>query len=190
VKGERHIVVGITGASGIIYAVRLLEELSAATSIQLSVILTPYAQQVAAVELGGPIPIPARAQLYDLHQMDAPFASGSNPPDAMVIIPCTMGTLARIAHGTSETLLLRAADVVLKERRKLILVPREAPLNRIHLQNMLALTDAGGVILPACPAFYHRPQTVKEVVDSVVGRVLDHLGLSNRLVSRWQESEP
>lgn len=181
--------VGITGASGIPYAVRLLEELSVVASIRVSVILTPYAQQVAAIELEGPIPIPSKIPVYDPHQMDAPFASGSNPPDAMVVIPCTMGTLGRIAHGTAETLLLRAADVVLKERRKLILVPRETPLNRIHLQNMLALIDAGAIILPACPAFYHRPQTVKEVVDSVVGRVLDHLDIPHRLVSPWRATE-
>jgi 4-hydroxy-3-polyprenylbenzoate decarboxylase len=119
--------------------------------------------------------------------MNAPFASGSNPPDAMVIIPCTMGTLGRIAHGLSDDVLLRAADVVLKEKRKLILVPRETPLNLVHLKNMELLLLAGATILPANPSFYSRPQSVPEVADTVVARVLDHLGVPHRLMARWQE---
>jgi len=119
--------------------------------------------------------------------MNAPFASGSSAPDAMIIIPCSMGTLGRIAHGYSQDVLLRAADVALKEKKKLILVPREAPLNLIHLRNFELLLQAGATILPANPSFYTRPQTVEQVVVTVVARVLDHLGIPNQLVPRWEE---
>ena len=119
--------------------------------------------------------------------MNVPFVSGSNPFDAMVVIPCSMGTLGRIAHGSSDNVLLRAADVMLKERRKLILVPRETPISLIHVKNLELLLLAGATIIPANPSFYTRPQTVQQVVDTVVARVLDHLGLPQRLVSRWQE---
>jgi len=121
--------------------------------------------------------------------MNAPFASGSNPPDAMAVIPCTMGTLGRIAHGYSEDALLRAADVVLKERKKLILVPRETPLSLVHVKNFELLLQAGATILPANPSFYTRPQSIEQVVDTVVARVLDHLGISQKLVPRWQEEK-
>src|SRR5438309_6905371 len=119
--------------------------------------------------------------------MNVPFASGSNPPDVMTVIPCTMGTLGRIAHGYSEDVLLRAADVVLKEKKKLILVPRETPLNLVHIRNFELLLVAGATILPANPSFYTRPQTVEQVVDTVVARVLDHLGIEHRLMARWGE---
>src|SRR5947199_4621292 len=119
--------------------------------------------------------------------MNAPFASGSNAPDAMVVIPCTMGTLGRIAHGYSEDVLLRAADVVLKEKKKLILVPRETPLNLVHIKNLELLILAGATILPANPSFYTNPKTVDEVIDTVVARVLDHLGVEHKLVERWGE---
>ncbi len=121
--------------------------------------------------------------------MNAPFASGSNPADAMVIIPCSMGTLGRIAHGYSEDVLLRAADVMLKEKRKLILVPRETPLSLIHIRNFELLLLAGATILPANPSFYTHPQTVEQVVDTVVARVLDHLGVAHKLVARWKTEE-
>jgi polyprenyl P-hydroxybenzoate and phenylacrylic acid decarboxylases len=121
--------------------------------------------------------------------MNAPFASGSNAPDAMVVIPCTMGTLGRIAHGFSEDVLLRAADVVLKEKKKLILVPRETPLNLVHVKNFELLILAGATILPANPAFYTQPKTVVEVIDTVVARVLDHLGIPHHLVKRWGEEK-
>jgi 4-hydroxy-3-polyprenylbenzoate decarboxylase len=121
--------------------------------------------------------------------MNAPFASGSNPPDAMVVIPCTMGTLGRIAHGYSEDVLLRAADVVLKEKKKLILVPRETPLSLVHVRNFELLLLAGATILPANPSFYMRPQTIEQVVDTVVARVLDHLGVAHQLVKRWAEEK-
>jgi 4-hydroxy-3-polyprenylbenzoate decarboxylase len=121
--------------------------------------------------------------------MNAPFASGSNPLDAMVVIPCSMGTLGRIAHGFSEDVLLRTADVMLKEKRKLILVPRETPLSLVHVKNFELLLLAGATILPANPGFYTHPKTVEQVVDTVVARVLDHLGIAQSLAARWQEEE-
>jgi 4-hydroxy-3-polyprenylbenzoate decarboxylase len=121
--------------------------------------------------------------------MNAPFASGSNPVDAMVVIPCTMGTLGRIAHGFSEDVLLRAADVTLKERKQLILVPRETPLSLIHVRNFELLLQAGATILPANPSYYARPQSIEEVIDTVVARVLDHLGIPQKLAPRWQEEK-
>jgi 4-hydroxy-3-polyprenylbenzoate decarboxylase len=131
--------------------------------------------------------LPDGVQSHNLKSMNAPFASGSNPPDVMVVIPCSMGTLGRIAHGYSEDVLLRAADVMLKERKKLILVPRETPFSLVHIKNMELLLLAGAIILPANPGFYARPQSIQEVVDSVVGRLLDHMGLPHNLVPRWAE---
>ena len=182
------ILVAITGATGAIYAQRLLDNLNPRDH-EIHVVLSHYAQQVIALELPDGLRLPEGAQSHNLKSMNAPFASGSNPPDAMVVIPCTMGTLGRIAHGYSEDVLLRAADVVLKEKRKLILVPRETPLSLVHVRNFELLLLAGATILPANPSFYHRPATVEQVVDSVVGRVLDHLGISHSLVPRWQEEK-
>jgi len=179
-----RILVAITGASGALYAQRLLDNLDPAQH-EVHVVLSAYAHAVLSEELPGGLRLPAGTKAYQLKSMNAPFASGSNPPDAMVIIPCTMGTLGRIAHGYSEDVLLRAADVVLKEKKKLILVPRETPLNLVHLKNLELLLLAGATILPANPSFYMRPQTVEQVVDSVVARVLDHLDVTHNLVARW-----
>jgi 4-hydroxy-3-polyprenylbenzoate decarboxylase len=180
------ILVAITGASGALYAQRLLDNLSPGRD-DIHVVLSHYARQVIEQELPGGLRLPTGAQTHNLKSMNAPFASGSNAPDAMVIIPCTMGTLGRIAHGYSEDVLLRAADVVLKEKKKLILVPRETPLSLVHLKNMELLLQAGATILPANPGFYTGPKTVQDVVDTVVARVLDHLGVSHQLVARWEE---
>ena len=150
-------------------------------------VLSAYAHAVIAEELPDGLRLPDGVRRHGLKSMNVPFASGSNPLDAMVVIPCTMGTLGRIAHGLSEDVLLRAADVVLKERKKLILVPRETPLNLVHVKNFELLIQAGAIILPANPSFYTRPATVTEVIDTVVARVLDHLGIPQRLVPRWQE---
>ena len=176
----------ITGASGTLYAQRLLDNIDPAQH-EVHLVLSRYAQAVIAEELPGGLRLAAGVVTHSLRSMNAPFASGSNAPDAMVIIPCTMGTLGRIAHGSSEDLLLRAADVVLKERRKLILVPRETPLSLVHIKNMELLLLAGATILPANPSFYMRPQTAEQVVDTVVARVLDHLGAAHKLVGRWKE---
>ena len=180
------LLIAITGASGALYAQRLLDNLDSKAH-EIHVVLSNYAQQVIAGELAGGLKLPSGAALHNLKSMNAPFASGSNPPDAMVVIPCTMGTMGRIAHGYSEDVLLRAADVVLKERRKLILVPRETPLSLVHVRNMELLLQAGATILPANPGFYSNPRTVQDVVDTVVARVLDHLGLPQKLVPRWAE---
>ncbi len=182
------LLIAITGASGSLYAQRLLDQLDPQCH-EVHVVLSQYAPQVIAEELPGGLRVKPGMKLHNLRSMNAPFASGSNPPDAMVVIPCTMGTLGRIAHGYSEDVLLRAADVVLKERRKLILVPRETPLNLVHVRNFELLIQAGATILPANPSFYTRPQTVEAVVDTVVARVLDHLGIANVVVERWGEEK-
>ncbi|MBM3881296.1 MAG: UbiX family flavin prenyltransferase [Verrucomicrobia bacterium] len=183
-----RIIVAITGATGMLYAQRLLDALAGGEH-EVHLVLSRYAQQVIAAELPAGLRLPPGAVTHNLKSMNAPFASGSNAFDAMVVIPCTMGTLGRIAHGLSDDLLLRAADVMLKERRKLILVPRETPLNLVQLKNLELLLLAGATILPANPSFYSRPQTVTEVADTVVARVLDHLGIPNNLMPRWQ-AEP
>jgi flavin prenyltransferase len=180
------LVVAITGASGALYAQRLLDNIDHHQH-EVHVVLSNYARSVIVEELPEGLKLPDHVTSHNLKSMNAPFASGSNAPDAMVVIPCSMGTLGRIAHGSSEDLLLRAADVVLKERKKLILVPREAPLNLVHIKNMELLVLAGAIILPANPTFYARPASVTELVDTVVARVLDHLGLAHSLGSRWKE---
>lgn len=149
--------------------------------------MSHYAQAVIGEELPGGLKIPEGVKTHGLKSMNAPFASGSNPFDVMVIIPCSMGTLGRVAHGYGEDLLLRAADVMLKERRKLILVPRETPLSLVHIKNFELLMQAGAVIIPANPSFYTQPKTVEQVADTVVARVLDHMGIAQKLVLRWQE---
>ncbi|MCX8109112.1 MAG: UbiX family flavin prenyltransferase [Verrucomicrobiae bacterium] len=179
-------VVGITGASGALYAQRLLDQLGASEHL-VHLVVTRVAREVIATELPGGLRIPPNVVEHEISDLNAPFASGSSPCDGMVVIPCTMGTLARIAHGVSDNLLLRAADVVLKERKKLILVPRETPLNLVHVRNMELLILAGATVLPANPSFYVNPRTAIEVVDTVVARVLDHLGVRHNLAVRWHD---
>jgi len=180
------IIVAITGASGMLYAQRLLDNLDPAQH-EIHVILSNYAQAVVSEELPGGLRLPPGARTHNLKSMNAPFASGSNPADAMVVIPCSMGTVGRIAHGYSEDVLLRAADVMLKEKKKLILVPRETPLSLVHIRNFEFLLLAGATVLPANPSFYMQPKTIEEIVDSVVSRVLDHLGVEHKLGQRWKE---
>ncbi|HEX3799135.1 MAG TPA: UbiX family flavin prenyltransferase [Verrucomicrobiae bacterium] len=179
-----RILVALTGASGALYAQRLLDNLG---GHEVHVVMSNYAQTVITQELPGGLHLAPGVKTHNLKSMNAPFASGSNPFDAMVVIPCSMGTLGRIAHGYSEDVLLRAADVMLKERRKLILVPREAPLSLVHVKNFELLLLAGAILLPANPYFYNNPTTIAHVVDTVVARVLDHLGVPQTLVPRWQE---
>ena len=196
----RRITLAFTGASGMPYGVRLLEcLLRAGSSVYL--LYSQAAQIVARQEMDLALPArPAEAaaffserfgaaagqlQAFGREEWFAPVASGSNPADAMVVCPCTMGTLASIAAGLSDNLIERAADVMLKESRKLVLVPRETPLSAIHLENMLKLARAGAVILPANPGFYHHPKSAADVVDFVVARVLDHLGVAHALMPRW-----
>jgi 4-hydroxy-3-polyprenylbenzoate decarboxylase len=178
----------MTGASGALYAQRVLDNLDPQQH-EIHVVLSNYARVVIEEELPGGLRLPATAQTHSVKSMNAPFASGSNPLDVMVVIPCSMGTLGRIAHGFSEDVLLRAADVMLKERKKLILVPRETPLNLIHIKNFELLLLAGATILPANPSFYTHPSSVEQVVDTVVARVLDHMGVAHAIVPRWQEEK-
>jgi len=196
------IALGITGASGIVYGLRLLQcLLESGRRVQL--MISPAAQIVAAQEADLRLPSTPRdtrdllvqrfnadatlLEVYGASQWFAPLASGSNAPEAMVICPCSSGTLAAIASGASDNLLERAADVALKERRTLIVVPREMPLSPIHLENMLKLARLGVVVMPASPGFYHRPESVDGLVDFVVARILDHLGVAQTLVPRWGE---
>lgn len=185
------LVVAVGGASGAPYARRFLSVLAALGRevVEPHVVFSSAAKQVWAQEIGSePLEeIPFR--VWKTHDFSAPFASGSADFGAMVVIPCSMGGLARIAHGLSEDLTGRAADVMLKERRKLVLVTRDTPLSLIQIENMAAVTRAGAVVLPASPSFYGRPRTVEEVLDTVVGRVLDHLGLPRRLGPRWGEED-
>ena len=179
----------MTGASGSIYMQRLLRRLDARQH-EIHLVLSSHARQVAASELPAQkLQVPEGVNVHDEHSMYVPFTSGSTHFDAMVIVPCSMGTLARVAAGTSDNNILRAADVFLKERRKLILVPRETPWNLIQARNVVAVIEAGALVMPAVPSFYHRPNSVEEVVDSVVFRLLDHLGLPASEAPRWQEGE-
>jgi 4-hydroxy-3-polyprenylbenzoate decarboxylase len=196
----RTITLAFTGASGMPYGLRLLEcLLGAGTRVQL--LYSAAAQIVAKQECALTLPTQPReaartlGERYGARQDQllvyarddwlAPMASGSNPGDAMAICPCTMGTLGAIAGGLADNLIERAADVMLKERRPLVLVPRETPLSTIHLDNMLRLAEAGAVILPPAPGFYTQPRTIDDLVDFVVARVLDHLGVAHDLVARW-----
>jgi len=194
-KRDAPIVFGITGASGAPYAVRLLEQLLA-SGRKVSLIVSSYGQRLLATEseigsldvlrdrVGGK----AWDKLVTSYSNDdrgAAPASGSGVTAGMVVCPCSMGTLSAISVGASRSLIERAADVTLKERRKLILVPRETPLSAIHLGNMLRLARAGAVILPASPGFYHRPKKLEDVIDFVVARILDHLEVEHALVRRW-----
>lgn len=181
-----RILLAITGASGSIYAQRLLDNLDSAEH-EVHLILSKYAPAVIAGELPGGLRVPDGVKQHTLKSMNVPFVSGSNVFDAMAVVPCSMGTLGRIAHGYSEDALLRAADVILKERKKLVLAPRETPLSLVHVKNFELLLLAGATIIPANPAFYTRPTTVEQVADTVVARVLDHLGISHNLVARWQD---
>ncbi len=188
-------IVGVTGASGSVYAVRLLEELLSAGH-EVHLVVSQMGREVMEYETGKTI-TPEFAHAYPkgklvIHPHDdlfAPISSGSYPSDGMVIVPCSMTTLGEIAAGTSRNLLGRAADVCIKERRKLVLVPRELPFSSIHLRNMLTLSETGVVILPANPGFYHKPETVADIVDFIVSRILDSLGIENNLYHKWRPEE-
>jgi len=195
-----HVVLALTGASGLPYALRLLEQLIHA-GCRVSLIASKAAHAVAALELDDPFPArhdalaaelggrfgAAEGQVRGFARQDwtAPFASGSNPPDAMVVCPCTTGTLGAIANGLSDSLIERTADVCLKERRDLVIVPREAPLTAIALGQMTRLAELGVVILPPVPAFYHRPETIGDLIDFTVARILDQIGVEHDLHARW-----
>jgi 4-hydroxy-3-polyprenylbenzoate decarboxylase len=188
-RRQRRIVIGVSGASGAPYARRLLQVLASSDfgmAVDLSIVLSRTAETVWRHECGGS-PRDLGLPCWGGRDYAAPFASGSSAADAMAVVPASMSCVARIAHGISDDLLTRAADVMLKERRALVLVPREAPYSAIHLENMLAVTRAGAIVVPASPSFYGRPATIEDAIDSVLARVLDHLGLPNALSRRWAE---
>ncbi len=194
--------VGITGGSGAPYALRLLNALAAAGH-EVHAVISPSGEKVMQLEVGIRLGKTLREKedalvraceigdaagslrLFDPMNLAAPISSGSFPCAGMVIVPCSTGTLGRVANGISSNLIERAADVALKERRTLVVVPRETPLSDIHLTNMLTLRRAGADILPAMPAFYHRPKSIGDMVDMIVGRILDRLGVDNSLFYRW-----
>ena len=179
------LVFGISGASGAPYAKRLLEHLRELPGApQVEIVLSRTAEQVWAHECEGN-PRELGFPVYEGRDYAAPFASGSARYDAMLVLPASMSSIARIAHGVSDDLLTRAADVMLKERKRLVLVPREAPYSSIHLENMLSVTRAGAIVLPASPSFYGRPATLSDALDTVLARVLDHLGVQHELSRRW-----
>jgi flavin prenyltransferase len=186
----------MTGASGAPYAVRLLKALNdAAVPVRLIISRTGWRLLDEELDIGGEAALHERTGdwsnviMYSDDDRGATPASGSAPSRGMVVCPCSMGTLASIAQGTTRSLIERAADVVLKERRRLILVPRETPYSSIHLENMLRLTHAGAVVLPASPGFYHRPQHIDDLIDFVVGRVLSQLGIAHAIGPRWASGE-
>lgn len=194
------VTVALTGASGALYGLRLVEALlDSAVPVHLmiseagrlvlnmehDIVLPNRASEVRAA-LRERFDAPTELlRVYGAKEWTAPVASGSGAPRRMVVCPCTTGTLAAIANGTSDNLIDRAADVVLKERGQLLLVPRETPFSEIHLENMLRLARMGAVIMPACPGFYHRPDRIEGLIDFLVARILDHLGVSNTLMTRW-----
>jgi flavin prenyltransferase len=179
-----RLLVAVGGASGALYAKRLLDVLAALPQRpEVGVCFSARGLEVWRHELGGEPQI--AFPRYGIDDFTVPFASGSALWDAVVVIPCSMGRLGRVAHGVGDDLISRAADVAMKERRKLVLVVRETPLSPIHLENMLTVTRAGAVILPACPSFYSRPDNIESLADTVVARVLDQLGLAHQLSSRW-----
>jgi len=204
-ENKKPIAIAFTGASGAAYGLRLLECLINADR-DVYLLYSQAAQIVFKMELDLELPSqtdkaqkvlserfnakPGQLQVFGRQQWMAPVASGSNPPEAMVVCPCTSGTLASIAAGISNDLIDRAADVVLKEKKKLILVIRETPFSNIHLENMLKLSNAGAVIMPANPGFYENPKNVEDIIDFMVARILDHLDVPNALAKRWGESDP
>jgi len=184
-----RLIVAITGASGVIYGKRLLKVLRE-KNVETHLIISKAAKKVIKHELGTTKEDLEKLaeHVYDVDDWSSPVVSGSFKTDGMIIIPCSMKTLAGIAHGYSDNLILRAADVTLKEKRRLILVPRETPLNVVHLRNMLELAEQGVVIVPAMPAYYHKPKGIGDLVDFVVGKVLDLLGMEHTLYKKWTGS--
>lgn len=186
----RHdkIVIGFSGASGIIYGIRLLEILHS-INIQTYLIISEWAKKNIEIETDKTLEyVKSLSSVnYDNFRLDASVSSGSFLHDGMVIVPCSMKSLSSIANGYDDTLISRAASVTLKESRKLIIVPRETPLSRIHLENMVKLQEAGAIILPAMPGFYHKPSTIEEIIDHLVGKILDQLNIKHDLFKRWKD---
>lgn len=180
------LVIAATGASGTIYLQRLLDQIDCSAH-EVHLIMSAHAKQVAEQEIDN-FKVPVTVAEHSESDLNVPFVSGSARFDAMVIVPCSMATLGRIASGSSDSALLRAADVFLKERRKLILVPRETPWNLIHARNVVTLLEAGATVLPATPSFYSRPNSITAVIDTVVWRILDQIELPHPNTYRWKDS--
>lgn len=185
---HHKIVIGVSGASGIIYGIRLLEILHS-INIQTYLIISEWAKKNIEIETDKTLEyVKSLSSVnYDNFKLDASVSSGSFLHDGMVIVPCSMKSLSSIANGYDDTLISRAASVTLKESRKLIIVPRETPLSRIHLENMIKLQEAGAIILPAMPGFYHNPSTIDEIIDHLVGKILDQLKIEHDLFKRWKD---
>lgn len=183
----KRIIVAISGATGAIYGVRLVDALAATGLCEIHLILSPWGEKTIVLETKySPQQVKKMATFsYDYRNQSAPIASGSFGADGMVIAPCSMKTLSAIAHGHADNLIGRAADVMLKERKRLILLPRETPLNEIHLENMLRLTRVGAIMAPPMPAFYNHPSNLEDIVNHQVSRILDLLGIENSLTRRW-----
>ena len=182
------IVIGFSGASGIIYGIRLLEVLHS-INIRTYLIISEWAKKNIVIETHKTLEyVKSLSSVnYDNSKLDASVSSGSFLHDGMVIVPCSMKSLSSIANGYDDTLISRAASVTLKESRKLILVPRETPLSRIHLENMIKVQEAGAIILPAMPGFYHNPSSIDQIVDHLVGKILDQLKIKHELFKRWKD---
>jgi 4-hydroxy-3-polyprenylbenzoate decarboxylase len=180
--------IALTGASGVIYGKRLLEELNN-KRVEIHLVISPAAKKIIKLELETSEKTLEKlaTHVHEIDDWSSPIVSGSYKTDGMVIVPCSMKTLAGIASGFAENVILRAADVTLKEKRKLILVPRETPLNTIHIKNMLELAKQGAIIVPSMPAFYHKPRNIHDLVDFIVGRILDVLGIDHNLYKRWPD---
>jgi len=190
ISPKRKIILAITGASGSIYALKLLEKLSAlkAPPSEVAVVISDTAKEIWEYEIGQKFLPEPPAKVFESNDFFAPFASGSSTYDTMIICPASMGTMGRIANGVSDDLISRAADVMLKERRRLILVPREAPYNLIHIRNMETLTLAGAIICPASPSFYSKPQTIDDLVITVVNRIISLAGFEGDSY-HWMEND-
>jgi len=182
------IIVGMNGASGVIYGIRMLQVLSGIQGVETHLIISPAGEQTIEIETGiKPDEVRALANRnYRIDDIGACLASGSFLHDGMIIAPCSMKTLAAIAHSFADNLLTRAADVTLKERGKLLLLVRETPLHLGHLRNMVSVTEMGGIIMPPAPAFYHKPESVQDIIDHAVGKALDLFNIEHNLFSRWQ----
>lgn len=188
----RRLIVGFSGASGVIYGIRLLQVLHGRTDIETHLVVSKPAERTIAEETNFKVEdVKGLASVaHGIQNIGASIASGSFKTEGMVVIPCSIRTVSAIAHSISDNLLTRAADVVLKERRRLVLVVRESPLHVGHLRNLLAAAEIGAVIIPPMPAFYSLPKTLDDIIDHTVGRVLDHFGIEHNLVRRWGEASP
>ncbi len=189
-KSEINVIVAVTGASGAPYAKKLIEELSKIEYVKTSVLVSEVGRKVYEIETGSYIEkdLPGDVKLYSEKDISFPFISGSNKFHAMVVVPCSMATLAAIAHGTGSNIIHRTADVCLKEKRRLILVPRETPLSVSHIRNMLICAEMGVIVMPAMPGFYNSPDSLSDIINFMVARILDHLGINNHLSKRWNSS--